>query len=71
MAIASWNVRGLNGEEAMRQTILFTKYHKPDLLFLMETRLVKDKVSIIFNKLDFDHGIEVPRVGLGGGILVL
>lgn len=37
----------------------------------METRLKEGKVSTICNKLGFDHGFEVPRVGLGGGLMVL
>ncbi|KAK1378465.1 hypothetical protein POM88_025209 [Heracleum sosnowskyi] len=71
MAIVSWNVRGLNGEEAMRQAKLLIKYHKPDLLFLMETKLAEGKVKSVSNKLGFEHGFEVPRVGLGRGIMVL
>lgn len=71
MAIVSWNVRGLNGEEAMRQVKLLTKYHKPDLIFLMETKLTEGKVETICNRLGFDHGYEVPRAGLGGGIMII
>ncbi|KAK1397876.1 hypothetical protein POM88_007739 [Heracleum sosnowskyi] len=71
MAIVSWNVRGLNGEEAMRQVKLLVKYHKLDLLFLMETKLTEGKVNTIGNRLGFEHGFEVPRVGLGGGLMIL
>lgn len=59
MAVASWNVRGLNNEEAMRNVKMFTKYHKPDLLFLMETRLTNGKFNTICNRLGFDHGFEI------------
>ncbi|KAK1369554.1 hypothetical protein POM88_035646 [Heracleum sosnowskyi] len=71
MAIVSWNVRGLNGEEAMRQAKLLIKYHKPDLLFLMETKLAEGKVRLMCNKLGFDQGIEIPRIKLGGGLMTL
>ncbi|XP_074346737.1 uncharacterized protein LOC141685542 [Apium graveolens] len=71
MAIITWNARGLNGEEAIRQAKLLVKYHKPNLLFLMETKLADGKVNIICNKLGFEHGFEVPRTGFGGGLMVL
>lgn len=56
MAMVSWNVRGLNNEEAVRQTRLLIKQHKPDLLFLMETKLAEGKVNKVRNKLGFDEG---------------
>ena len=71
MAIASWNVRGLNKEIALRQGRLFTKNYKPDFLFLMETKLSEGKVNEMCNKLGFDKGIEVPRIGIGGGLMTL
>ncbi|XP_074350532.1 uncharacterized protein LOC141689907 [Apium graveolens] len=49
MAIVSWNARGLNGGEALRQTKLLVKYHKLDLLLLMETKLAED---LRFQELD-------------------
>lgn len=71
MAIVSWNVRGLNREEAVRQTKLLIKQYKPDLLFLMETKLADGKVNKIRISLGFDEGFEVSRMGLGGGLMVL
>ena len=71
MAIASWNIRGLNNEIALRQGRLFTKNHKPDFLFLMETKLPEGKVNEMCNKLGFDKGFEVPRIGIGGGLMAL
>lgn len=61
MAMVSWNVRGLNREEAIRQVRLLIKVYKPDLMFLMETKLSIGKVNIICKKLGFDQGLEVPR----------
>lgn len=71
MAIVSWNVRGLNREEAVRQTKLLIKYHKPDLLFLMETKLAEGKANTICSRPGSDHRFEISRIGLGGGIMVL
>lgn len=71
MKMVSWNVRGLNKEEAIRQVRLLTKEYKPDLMFLMETKLSVGKVNTICNKLGFDQGLEIPRTGLGGGLMLL
>lgn len=71
MAIAKWNVRGLNNDIAIRQGRLFTKNHKPDFLFLMETKLLERKVTEMCNKFGFDKGFEVPRIGIGGGLMAL
>ena len=71
MAIVSWNARGLNSEEAIRQARLLTRYYKPDVLVLMETKLEASKVSMMCNKLGFEQGFEIPRVGLRGGLMIL
>lgn len=63
----SWNVRGLNGEDAIRQAKLLTKYHKPDLIFLMETKLASGSIKRLCDTLSFDYGFEIPRNGLGRG----
>ncbi|XP_062089465.1 uncharacterized protein LOC133795999 [Humulus lupulus] len=67
MAIASWNAKGLNGEEAMRQLRFLIKNNRPEVIFLMETKLTKDKVATMCKQLSYDNGFEVPRIGLGGG----
>ncbi|XP_062088399.1 uncharacterized protein LOC133794966 [Humulus lupulus] len=71
MAIASWNARGLNGEEAMRQLRFLIKNNRPEVIFLMETKLTKDKVATMCKQLSYDNGFEVPRIGLGGGLMQL
>ena len=43
---------------------------RPDIMFLMETRLNKDKGKNILEKCGFMEGWEVPREGLSGGLLL-
>ena len=37
----------------------------------METKLTKDKVATMCKQLSYDNGFEVPRIGLGGGLMLL
>ncbi|KAM6550760.1 hypothetical protein CsatB_000568 [Cannabis sativa] len=71
MTIVSWNVRGLNSKDAIRHVKLLLREFKPDVLFLMETRLVQGKSLEIKRQLSFDNVYEVPRVGMGGGLMLL
>uniref|UniRef100_A0A803PJK4 Reverse transcriptase domain-containing protein n=1 Tax=Cannabis sativa TaxID=3483 RepID=A0A803PJK4_CANSA len=44
---------------------------KPDVIFIMETKLSIGSITRFKNAFHFPNGIEVPRVGLGGGLLFL
>ena len=44
--------------------------YKPDIMFLMETKLAKDKGAAILGKCGFWNGWEVPQEGLSGGVLL-
>ncbi|KAF4393206.1 hypothetical protein G4B88_001940 [Cannabis sativa] len=61
MSIVSWNVRGLNGDIALRQTKLLLKYHKAFVIFFMETKLAEGKLDYMKKCLGFEEGYEVPR----------
>lgn len=52
----------------MRQAKLVIKAHKPDRIFLMETKLAECKANTMCHRLGIDHGFEIPRIGLGGGV---
>ena len=43
---------------------------KPDIMFLMETQLVRDKGKDVQIKCGFFQGWEVPKEGLSGGLLL-
>ncbi|XP_060972642.1 uncharacterized protein LOC133038492 [Cannabis sativa] len=71
MKILSWNVRGLGNPSAFRQLHLLVKQQTPHVLFIMETKLVCNVVTRFRQALRFPNGLEVPRVGLSGGLLLL
>ena len=71
MKIISWNARGLGSPSAFRHLRLLVREQNPHVLFLMETKLASNVISHIRNTLHYSNGLEVPRVGLGGGLLLL
>uniref|UniRef100_A0A803P8Y0 Reverse transcriptase domain-containing protein n=1 Tax=Cannabis sativa TaxID=3483 RepID=A0A803P8Y0_CANSA len=71
MKLLSWNARGIGSERAFRNLSRLVSSCKPDILFVMESRLVKNAVDNLRIKLKFDSGLEVPRIGRGGGLLLL
>ena len=44
---------------------------KPDLVFLMETKLRADKMERVRVQLGFDYAFAVDSVGLNGGLALL
>ncbi|XP_075640721.1 uncharacterized protein LOC142612522 [Castanea sativa] len=70
MRIISWNCRGLGKPYAVLRCKKKALGSKPDILFLMETWLVKDKGKRIWEDYGFADGWEMPRKGLSGGILL-
>ncbi|XP_060961152.1 uncharacterized protein LOC133031663 [Cannabis sativa] len=71
MNVVSWNARGLSNPRAFRQVRLLISQHKPDVIFIMETKLSSGSISKFRNAFNFPNGIEVPRIGLSGGFLFL
>ena len=70
MRILSWNCRGLDNPFAILQCQKNAQEYKPSILFMMETKLDRDKGAGILKKCGFWKGWEVPRVGLSGGLLL-
>uniref|UniRef100_A0A803PC16 Reverse transcriptase domain-containing protein n=1 Tax=Cannabis sativa TaxID=3483 RepID=A0A803PC16_CANSA len=71
MNVVSWNARGLSNPRAFRQVRLLFSQHKPDVIFIMETKLSSGSISKFRNAFNFLNGIEVPRIGLSSGLLFL
>uniref|UniRef100_A0A803PSM6 CCHC-type domain-containing protein n=1 Tax=Cannabis sativa TaxID=3483 RepID=A0A803PSM6_CANSA len=69
--LLSWNARGIRSDRAFRNFSCLVSSFGPDILFIMESRLVKNVVDKLRIKLNFDSGLEVPRIGRGGGLLLL
>ncbi|XP_060959162.1 uncharacterized protein LOC133030439 [Cannabis sativa] len=70
MSLCSWNARGLGSPRAFCNLSLLVKQHQPLVLFVMETKLSAGRGMHLKHKLRFDSVLEVPRQGLGGGILL-
>ncbi|XP_060970191.1 uncharacterized protein LOC133037264 [Cannabis sativa] len=71
MNIISWNARGLGNPSAFRYLCLLVQEQAPCVLFIMETKLQYGSIDRFRNTLHFPNGIEVPRQGLGGGLMLL
>ena len=70
MKILSWYCRGLGKPTAILKCKKKALELKPDLMFLMETRLPKEKTKQVWIKCGFSDDWEVLRDGLGGGLLL-
>ena len=70
MKVLSWNCRGMGSPSAVLQCKKKAQDSRPDIMFLMETRLDKDKGKQLLEKCGFMEGWEVPRKGLSGGLLL-
>ena len=70
MRVPSWNCRGLGKSSIVLQYQKIALQFKPDVLFFMETRLIKDKGKVIWNKCGFLEGWECPREGFSGGLVL-
>ncbi|POO04030.1 Endonuclease/exonuclease/phosphatase [Trema orientale] len=72
MKIISWNARGLGNASAIRHLkLLNEQQQRPQVLFLIETKLALAHVLRLRNLLNFHNGFEVPRIGLAGGLILL
>ncbi|XP_060972109.1 uncharacterized protein LOC133038080 [Cannabis sativa] len=71
MIVISWNGRGLSNPRAVRQLRLLISQTSPDVIFIMESKLSVGSITKFRNILKFPNGVEVPRVGLSGGLLFL
>ncbi|XP_060961850.1 uncharacterized protein LOC133032047 [Cannabis sativa] len=71
MKLISWNARGLGNPGALRHLRLLVQQQSPHVLFLMETKLADNSITRLRLLLKFSNGLEVARIGLSGGIMLL
>lgn len=70
MMILSWNYRGLDKSSTVLKCQKKAHEFKSNVMFLMETKLMKDKGKDIWVKCGFLERWEVPREGYSGGLIL-
>jgi hypothetical protein len=68
MSIVSWNCRGLGNLWTVQKLHRLVKEKKPNIVFLMETKLRSNKMERVRVQLGFEHMFVVDSVGKRGGL---
>ena len=71
MRIISWNVRGLGNPRTLLALEKILHLHKPQLLFLCETKLMLVQVKEVCRKLELDNSFAVDRIGKIGSLALI
>jgi exonuclease III len=71
MSIFSWNCQGLGNLRTVRELRRLVKEKKPNIVFLMETKLRANKMEKVQSQLGFEHMLVVDCVGKSGGLALL
>ena len=68
MSILSLNCRGLGDKSAVGELSRLIKVQRPQIIFLMETKLKKKGIEEVKNELKIDNVVSVDRIGMSGGL---
>jgi hypothetical protein len=71
MRLINWNCRELGNLRTVRDLCLLIKEKCPKMVFLMETKLRKERMEKIRCKLGFQNLFAMDSVGKGGGLALL
>ncbi|KAG2411307.1 hypothetical protein I3760_Q012700 [Carya illinoinensis] len=71
MRLLSWNCRGLGNPRTVHDLNLMVKVHKPTILFLMETRLHKNRMEKLRYLFGFPNMLTMKGWGIGVGYNIL
>lgn len=71
MSCISYNCRGLGNPRAVGRLKKLLSRERPDVIFLMETKLGSVEMNIIKNKLQFQNGYHVDAMGRSGGLSLM
>lgn len=71
MICLSWNCRGLGNPRSVYDLCLLTKNKSPQIVFLMKTLLISNKIEIVKRKLGFENCFCVDPAGWGRGLAFL
>ncbi|TXG63812.1 hypothetical protein EZV62_010806 [Acer yangbiense] len=66
-----WNVRGLGNPCTVAALKKLVKKHSPDLIFLSETKMERNRAEKIREALGYKGGFGVDSIGSSGGLLLL
>jgi hypothetical protein len=68
MIVLSWNYQGLGNPRPVRDLGFLIKDKKPNLVFLMETKLMNKETLYLKNKFSFDNLFTVDCIRRSGGL---
>ncbi|KAL9413536.1 hypothetical protein AB3S75_042093 [Citrus x aurantiifolia] len=68
MKVLSWNVRGLGNPRTRLELKKILQMHRPQILFLCETKLRSGQINKECRNLNFENGFGVGRDGMSGGV---
>jgi hypothetical protein len=71
MKIMYWNCQGFGNPDAIRELCCKVKDKCTDLVFLMETKLRKNKMDGIRSKLNYENMLIVDCIGRSEGLAML
>ncbi|KAG2712613.1 hypothetical protein I3760_04G135300 [Carya illinoinensis] len=71
MKLLSWNCRGLGNPRTVQDLCSMAESNKPQLVFIMETKIRKQKSERIKRRLACEGCFVVEAVGKGGGLMLL
>ncbi|CAM8895291.1 unnamed protein product [Rhodiola kirilowii] len=68
MKTLSWNCRGLGQPRTVRCLADMVRFHKPQVVGLIETKMDKGRAEVLRRKLGFECGLGVDSNGRSGGL---
>ena len=71
MKVLSWNVRGLGNNRAFREVSKILQLHRPQIVFLCETKIRTEQMRVIAKKLNFESCFAVSCRGRSVGLALL
>lgn len=71
MNLLYWNCRGLGNLRSVRALRDLMRRQRPQILFLIETKLFSKEMEGVKIKLGFRYGLFVDCVGRAGGLVML
>ncbi|CAN1729602.1 hypothetical protein LINPERHAP1_LOCUS671 [Linum perenne] len=71
MIILCWNCRGLGQPQAIQVVDELVKAHRSDVVLLIETLCMKERIEVIKRRLNFKGCFAVDVNGHSGGLAVL